>query len=60
HPSLATSYNNLAAIYFEQKNYQDAHNYCKKAVEILQINFPDGHPNLDTALGWLKEIEKHL
>jgi tetratricopeptide (TPR) repeat protein len=47
HPDLATSYNNLALIYQDLKDYESAANFGEKAVTILQHLFPNGHPDLD-------------
>lgn len=58
HPSLATSYNNLAMIYLDLKDYESACQYGEKALTLLQHLFPNGHPNLDAAKRNLERIKK--
>jgi hypothetical protein len=58
HPSLATSYNNLAMIYHAMTDYPQAIAYGEKAVGILQHLFPNGHPHLDKAKRNLERIKQ--
>ena len=60
HPELANSYNNLAVIYMDLKDYESAAVYCEKAVAILQLLFPDGHPDLDMAIRNLERIREAM
>jgi tetratricopeptide (TPR) repeat protein len=60
HPYLATSYNNLALIYEDLKDYKSAVQYGENAVAILQKVFPDGHPDLDLYKSNLDGILEYL
>ena len=51
HPSIATSYNNLATIYFYLKNFSGAIEMMQQAYAILKGALPEGHPNTETVRG---------
>ena len=46
HPSLATSYNNIAGVYDNMGEYSKALSYYDKALEIRQKALPPNHPDL--------------
>ena len=50
----------LNGIYFAMMHYKESYAYFKKAKEILEANFPQGHPNLVITNEWLTEVEKHF
>lgn len=58
HEDLAQSYHNLSVIYMCLLRMSDALPFCKKAVQILRKNHPQGHPNLEIAEENLPFIEK--
>ena len=45
HPSTATSYNNLAELYYSQGNYSVSLSYCYKAYKICISKPGLNHPN---------------
>ncbi|WP_372478254.1 tetratricopeptide repeat protein [Nostoc mirabile] len=45
HPDVATSYNNLAALYKSQGQYSDAEPLYKKALDIAELSLGVDHPN---------------
>ena len=57
HPNLATSYNNISTIYQDLNNTKEALSYINQAIKILEVNFPNGHPNLETVLQNKQKIE---
>ncbi|MFN6496864.1 MAG: tetratricopeptide repeat protein [Nostoc sp. DedQUE01] len=48
HPSVATSYNNLAALYYSQGRYSEAEPLYEKALEIAELCLGVNHPNTIT------------
>ena len=60
HPALAQSYNNLAATYYDLKDYITATKYIDKAVVIFQNVLPETHPDLLGSLKWQKDINAAL
>jgi len=44
HPSTATSYNNIAWLYYEMQNYQEAVKMMQNAVDIREKVLPANHP----------------
>ncbi|MBI1223612.1 MAG: tetratricopeptide repeat protein [Bacteroidetes bacterium] len=60
HTNLAISLVNLAIIYFEKNQPNLALLQVEQAVANLQRCFPEGHPDLDWAVGWFTKIEKQL
>ena len=46
HPDVATSLNNLAALYDDQGRYGKAEPLYQRALQILQKALPSNHPNL--------------
>ncbi len=46
HPSLATSYNNIAGVYYSIGDKSTALSYYKKSLEIDQRSLPSNHPSL--------------
>jgi tetratricopeptide (TPR) repeat protein len=49
HPLLATSYNNIGAVYDNMGEYSKALSYYEKALEIWQKTLPANHPHLATS-----------
>ncbi|CAF3807400.1 unnamed protein product [Rotaria sp. Silwood1] len=49
HPDLATSYNNIGAIYNELQDYSKALLYYEKSIQIMQKSLPPNHPFLALA-----------
>ncbi|MEL6438977.1 MAG: tetratricopeptide repeat protein, partial [Cyanobacteria bacterium J06621_8] len=45
HPDLATSLNNLAALYDSQERYESADPLYQKALAILEATLGEDHPN---------------
>jgi tetratricopeptide (TPR) repeat protein len=45
HPDLATSLNNLAALYESQGRYSEAEPLLKDAIAIDRIALPENHPS---------------
>jgi CHAT domain-containing protein/Tfp pilus assembly protein PilF len=56
HPSVATSLNNLAALYGAQSRYADAEPLYKRALAIYEKALGPDHPNLATSLNNLAEL----
>ncbi len=50
HPNVATSLNNLAALYRAQGQYAQAEPLFQRALKIWQISLPADHPNLATGM----------
>jgi len=48
HPDDVTTLNNMALLYMQQGKYEEAEPLYKRALDILQRTFPNGHPNIDT------------
>ncbi|OUL28003.1 tetratricopeptide repeat protein [Nostoc sp. RF31YmG] len=48
HPDVATSYNNLAALYDSQGRYSEAEPLYQKALEIAKRSLGVNHPNTIT------------
>lgn len=44
HPMIADAYNNLAGIYYRQKQYEKALEYVDNAILIYDANFGPNHP----------------
>jgi len=49
HPSVATSYNNLAGLYYSQGRYSDAEPLYQKALELSQRLLGEEHPDVATS-----------
>ena len=49
HPSVATSYNNLALLYSSQGRYEEAEPLYRKALEMGQQLLGEGHPSVATS-----------
>ena len=47
HPDVATTLYNMAELYRQQGKYEEAEPLYKRALDILQRTFPNGHPNID-------------
>ncbi len=48
HPNLASTRNNLAALYYIQDRYEEAEPLYKRSLHIAQKAFGSGHPNVVT------------
>ena len=48
HPSVATSLNNLAALYSSQGKYEEAIEYYQAAIVIARKSLGENHPNTQT------------
>ena len=46
---VATSYNNIGLVYYNQGNYAQTLEYCNKALEIYLSVFGDSHPDVATS-----------
>ncbi|WP_390842559.1 MULTISPECIES: tetratricopeptide repeat protein [Nostoc] len=53
HPDVATSYNNLALLYYSQGRYSEAEPLFQKVLEIAELCLGVNHPNIIT-------FRKHL
>lgn len=60
HAKLATLANNLSLIYQYLGRLNEALEYAKKSVRILEHNFPGGHKNLDVVRENLQGIEEQI
>jgi len=60
HPSVATSYNNLALLYKSQGRYQDAEPLYVKALEIAELNLGVDHPRTTTIRENLKSVNQKV
>ncbi len=56
HPDIATSLNNLAALYYNQGRYEEAEPLCKDALEISKKLLGEEHPSVATSLNNLAEL----
>ncbi len=55
-PRLATSLNNLAALYYAQRRYDEAEPLYQHAITITERAMGPDHPNLAATLGNLAEL----
>jgi Tfp pilus assembly protein PilF len=60
HPSLATSYNNIGAVYRNMGEYSKAFSYYEKALEIDQKTLPANHPSLATSYNNIGLVYKDM
>ena len=60
HSSVATSLNNLAKLYFEQKQYSKAEPLLVQAVKIRQRHLGSNHPDTVNSLNGLTMVRDHL
>ena len=61
HPSVATSLNNLAALYRSQGRYEEAEPLFKQALQIAEAVLGQDHPSTKTIrnnLQYLQEVRK--
>ena len=56
HPHVATSLNNLAALYRDQGNYSAAEPLFLRSLEILETALGESHPHVATSLNNLAEL----
>jgi hypothetical protein len=54
------NYNNIALIYFNNKEYEKAYPYAKKVVKIWELKLPANYPDLINSKMGLKMIEEKL
>ena len=54
HPDLASSYNNIGAVYHGLSDYSKACLFYERAVNIAQLSLPSNHPDLE---GYRKNLE---
>ncbi|MCP5052121.1 MAG: tetratricopeptide repeat protein [bacterium] len=59
HHSLATSCYNISAIYVQLEDYDQAREYARKAVSILEAKFPANHPNVIVMKQYLQSIPEN-
>ncbi len=45
HPDVATTYNNLAELYYSQGRYSEAEALFQKALEIAELSLAVDHPH---------------
>ena len=60
HPTLATSYNNLAEILKENAEFDKALQFHKKALDILRSSLLPDHPDIATTLNNIGSIYLHM
>ena len=60
HPHLAVSYTCFGAVYYSMKEYSKAKSYFQKALDIRQRSLPSNHPDIQTSLKWLEEVNKNM
>jgi tetratricopeptide (TPR) repeat protein len=60
HPSTATSYNNIAIVYYNMEKYQDAYDLMGKALKIREMSLPSTHSNLIQSKNSLATIKEKL
>ena len=60
HPSTATTYNNMAGVYYSQGNYEKALDYYEKALKIFEEKLGSEHPYTKSVRGNLEETKKAL
>jgi tetratricopeptide (TPR) repeat protein len=58
HPSVATSYNNMAGVYYAKKDLAKAKEYMGKAYAILLKKLGPNHPNTKDAKAGLDRLNK--
>ncbi len=56
HPSIATSLNNLAVLYYVQGRYSEAEPLYKRSLTIREKTFEPDHPNIATSLNNLAAL----
>ena len=56
HPDVATSLNNLAALYHDQGRYADAEPLYKRSLAIHEKSLGPDHPDVATSLNNLAEL----
>jgi tetratricopeptide (TPR) repeat protein len=60
HPSTATSYNNIAILYYTIEDFKNAYKYMKWAVEVWSVVLPASHPDLKDSIEGLEVIKSKL
>jgi uncharacterized protein (DUF2225 family) len=60
HPSLAVSYWNIAATYYDLKKNELAKEYIDKSVDIFENALPANHPYIKNAKSWQEVIYKAM
>jgi tetratricopeptide (TPR) repeat protein len=60
HPLVATSLNNLAALYYTQGKYPEAESLCQRSLAILEKTLGTDHPNTQTVRNNLQELQVYL
>jgi tetratricopeptide (TPR) repeat protein len=60
HPTLATSYNNLAEILKEGAQFEQALQFHKRALDILRSSLLPDHPDIATTLNNIGSIYLHM
>jgi tetratricopeptide (TPR) repeat protein len=57
HLDVATSYNNLALVYFAQKRYTEAESLLRKCLKIRRDRLGNNHPDVIASLHNLDEFD---
>jgi len=60
HPDTATSYNNIAILYYTMQKHQEAAKMMQKAIDVWEKVLPANHPNLINAKRDLVTIKAKL
>jgi len=60
HPSLATSYNNIAVVFKNMGEYSKALSYFERALEIFQSVLPANHRNIKSVQENINILKRNL
>ena len=58
HPDTATTYNNIASVYYDQGDYKRALEYFDLAVFKLKLGI--NHSNTQIVAEWIEAVKSHL